>query len=91
MVFRWGGEEFLFLLTGTGIGGGVVIGEKIRTKIEEKVFTYEQQTLPITMSLGISVYKEGQVMEDCVKEADANLYSAKQAGRNRLHPTPVSN
>ena len=87
MVFRWGGEEFLFLLTGTGIGGGTVIGEKIRTKIEEKVFTYEQQTLPITMSLGISVYKDGQAMEDCIKEADANLYSAKQAGRNRLHPT----
>ncbi len=87
MVFRWGGEEFLFLLTGTEIEGGIITGEKIRTKIEEKVFMHEQQTLPVTMSLGISVYKKGQVMEDCVKEADKNLYSAKQAGRNRLYPT----
>lgn len=86
MVFRWGGEEFLFLLTGTEMKGGVITGEKIRAKIEENVFEHNQNILPITMSLGISVYKEGQVMEDCIKEADENLYSAKQAGRNRLHP-----
>jgi diguanylate cyclase (GGDEF)-like protein len=86
MVFRWGGEEFLFLLTGTEISGGVIIGEKVRTKIEQKVFEHDQQTIPVTMSLGISIYKEGQDMEDCVKHADENLYSAKKAGRNRLHP-----
>ena len=88
MAFRWGGEEFLFLLTGTELKGGLITGEKIRTKIEETVFEHNDQILPITMSLGISVYKEGQVMEDCIKEADENLYSAKQAGRNRLHPHP---
>ena len=86
MVFRWGGEEFLFLLTGTELSGGVIIGEKVRTKIEQKVFEHDQQTIPVTMSLGISIYKEGQDMEDCVKHADENLYSAKKAGRNRLHP-----
>jgi diguanylate cyclase (GGDEF)-like protein len=86
MVFRWGGEEFLFLLTGTELSGGVIIGEKVRTKIEKKVFEHDQQTIPVTMSLGISIYKEGQNMEDCVKHADENLYSAKKAGRNRLHP-----
>ncbi len=86
MIFRWGGEEFLFLLTGTELKGGIITGEKIRAKIEEKVFQHQQHPIPVTMSLGISVYKEGQTMEDCVKEADCNLYSAKQAGRNRLHP-----
>jgi diguanylate cyclase (GGDEF)-like protein len=86
MVFRWGGEEFLFLLTGTEIKGGIITGEKIRKKIEEKVFEYNKQTLPITISLGLSIYKEGQGMEDCVKNADENLYSAKKSGRNRLHP-----
>lgn len=86
MVSRWGGEEFLFLLTGTEMKGGVIMGEKIRAEIEDAIFEYEQQTLPITMSLGISVYKEGQAMDDCIKEADEQLYSAKKAGRNRLHP-----
>lgn len=89
MVFRWGGEEFLFLLTGTELKGGVIAGEKIRKKIETNVFEHDQQTLPITMSLGISIYQKGQMMEECVKEADENLYSAKKAGRNRLHPQPV--
>ena len=64
----------------------MIIGEKVRTKIEQKVFEHDQQTIPVTMSLGISIYKEGQDMEDCVKHADENLYSAKKAGRNRLHP-----
>ncbi len=89
MVFRWGGEEFLFLLTGTELKGGIIAGEKIRTKIETTVFEHDQQTLPITLSLGISIYQKGQTMEECVKEADKNLYSAKKAGRNRLHPKPV--
>lgn len=89
MVFRWGGEEFLFLLTGTELRGGIITGEKIRTKIEETIFEHHQQTIPITLSLGISIYQEGQIMEDCIKKADENLYSAKKAGRNRLHPQSI--
>ncbi|MZH02330.1 MAG: diguanylate cyclase [Nitrospinae bacterium] len=88
MVFRWGGEEFLVLLTGTELKGGIIAGEKIRIKIETTVFEHDQQVLPITMSMGISIYQKGQLMEECVKKADENLYSAKKAGRNRLHPQP---
>lgn len=90
MVFRWGGEEFLFLLTGTELRGGVIAGEKIREKIEATVFEHEQQNLPITMSMGISIHQKGQTMEECIKEADENLYSAKKAGRNRLHPQLIT-
>ncbi len=86
MVFRWGGEEFLFLLTATELKGGFVSGEKIREKIEKTIFKYDQQIIPITISMGISCYKKGLTMEECIKEADDNLYNAKKSGRNRLHP-----
>jgi len=84
MVFRWGGEEFLFILTGTEISGGVIVGEKIRSSIEENEFLYNSNKIPVTMSFGVSVYEEGQTMEECIALADKNLYKAKKSGRNRV-------
>jgi diguanylate cyclase (GGDEF)-like protein len=87
MVFRWGGEEFLFILTGTEINGGVIVGEKIRSSIEKNEFLYNGNNVPVTMSFGVSIYEEGQTMEECIAQADENLYKAKKAGRNRVVST----
>ena len=84
--FRWGGEEFLILLPDTELEGGIIVGEKIREKIEAFEFEYEGEQLCVTISLGVSEYEEEQFMEDCLKVADERLYDAKKAGRNRLFP-----
>lgn len=86
LVFRWGGEEFLLILTATDLNGGMLVGEKIRAKFEEATFGNDQYNLHVTLSLGVSQYKEGQNMDESVKEADKNLYLAKKAGRNLVFP-----
>ena len=86
LVFRWGGEEFLLMLTATDLNGGMLVGEKIRAKFEEATFGNDQYNLHVTLSLGVSQYKEGQNMDESVKEADENLYLAKKGGRNQSIP-----
>jgi diguanylate cyclase (GGDEF)-like protein len=84
--FRWGGEEFLILLPDTELEGGIIVGEKIREKIEAFEFECDGEELCATISLGVAEYEEEQLMEDCLKVADDRLYEAKNAGRNRLYP-----
>ncbi len=79
-VFRFGGEEFLVLLPGTGLDGAEVIAEKIRADIEAHQFASWVQ---VTVSIGISVTRDGDVNDhDVVRRADAALYMAKNGGRN---------
>ncbi len=91
--FRWGGEEFLILLPDTELEGGIIVGEKIREKIEAFEFEYDGEQICATISLGVSEYEEEQIMTDCLKVADTHLYEAKNAGRNKLYPiiTKTSN
>ena len=83
MVFRWGGEEFLIILTGTEIKGGAFVADKIRCAIEDNEFISNGTKISITLSLGVTDFIEGQSMQDCIAEADRNLYTAKSQGRNR--------
>ncbi len=85
VVFRWGGKKFLILLPDTKLHGGIIAGENIRKKVEKEIFTFDQNNSSLTVSLGISEYKEGQSMDDCINSADNCLYLAKEKGRNRLH------
>lgn len=83
-VSRWGGEEFLVLLPETAGVHLAAIGEKLRTAIEETVFLYNDQEIPVTLSIGGSSYVEGESIDAAVNRADKNLYRAKQEGRNRV-------
>ncbi|MDP2167633.1 MAG: GGDEF domain-containing protein [Thermodesulfovibrionales bacterium] len=73
---RYGGEEFLILLPGTGAGEAQIAAQRIRTSVEEKT--------EVTISLGVSSYREGMSREDIIGRADNALYLAKQKGRNRV-------
>jgi len=82
MVSRWGGEEFLFMLTGIEAIDAVTVVEKIRKAISEHVFEFNGIKKSITMTFGISQYSMGNTIDDVIKRADNALFEGKNAGRN---------
>jgi diguanylate cyclase len=86
LTARYGGEEFVVLLPGTPIKGAYVVAEEIRTTMLNKKLTRRStgEVLgQITLSLGIAELRRGESPDEMVARADAALYAAKNAGRNR--------
>ena len=77
---RWGGEEFVIILTNTHIDAAFIFAEKIRASIEDYNF---KNNLKLTCSFGVTVSAEDDYEELIFKRADAALYQAKKEGRNR--------
>ena len=84
IVGRWGGEEFLLLLPETNLEGGRITAEKVRRRIEQNDFIYNDNIVPITITFGVSEYSNNKGVELCIKEADTALYKGKSTGRNRV-------
>ncbi len=85
LTVRYGGEEFLVLLTDIDKNGALKVAEKIRKNIEGNVFRFDNTTVSITISIGVSIYPEDtDDFEKVVKMADQALYKAKEGGRNRI-------
>lgn len=79
---RWGGEEFLILLPETGLDGARRVAERLRTTFEQHSVAYGDKLLNATISLGVSEFRNARNLDECLKQADKNLYEAKAAGRN---------
>ncbi|MBU0664754.1 MAG: diguanylate cyclase [Proteobacteria bacterium] len=73
---RFGGEEFLILLPDASLPEARNVAERIRLAV--------QQEVAITISLGVTSYREGDDQESLIKRVDAALYRAKKEGRNRV-------
>ncbi|WP_411169106.1 GGDEF domain-containing protein [Clostridium sp. MB05] len=85
-VARYGGEEFIIVLDNTDSNTAFEISEKIRKKVEEKVFEYEDNKINITSSFGIYTLDEDNFdidIKSLINYADKKLYEGKQAGRNK--------
>ncbi|MBZ9637287.1 diguanylate cyclase [Clostridium sp. FP1] len=82
VVGRYGGEEFIVILPGTGVCDAELIAEKLRTKIEgQKILDNRRE---VTVSLGVASYPlHGEWQDELVERVDQALYVAKQQGRNR--------
>ncbi len=82
---RYGGEEFVILLPNTTLRSAGKLAEKIRRRIESLKIRYEDQKLKITASFGVaSGQRVSELGERLVRNADRNMYRAKQSGRNRV-------
>lgn len=83
VVCRYGGEEFAILLSQTDPNFAVEIAEKLRKTVESWQFPGVPR--PVTISAGVATFPgHGSTRDEVVKAADAGLYAAKQAGRNRV-------
>ncbi len=83
-VFRFGGEEFVVLLSQTEENGAAAIAERIRQAIATMNAQYEQWGIHATASIGIACLNRGEGLRAWFDRADRALYLAKQAGRNRV-------
>jgi diguanylate cyclase (GGDEF)-like protein len=79
-LFRAGGEEFALLLAGADLHDATKVAEELRAAIERAPLAEED----LTVSIGISDLRASHTSEGWMQEADAALYLAKRAGRNRV-------
>lgn len=84
---RFGGEEFLIALPNISPEELIIIAERIRSEIEQSMFKTPDDTINLTVSIGVSSFKpqnENTLLEGAIKIADSLLYQAKRNGRNRV-------
>ncbi len=80
---RYGGEEFVIVLPETNMKKAAFLAEKIRELIERTRFQFENNNIPITLSMGLASMDERlKNASDFIKVADDKLYQAKGEGRN---------
>ena len=84
-VGRYGGEEFIIVLSETDLSSALIVAERLRKAIETaEMRDSEGNTFGITVSQGVSSYKPGEDELALISRADDALYRAKQNGRNRV-------
>lgn len=96
-VARWGGEEFVIALPATGPSGASVLAERLRGAVSAIRFDGEEAAeeasdalatlMPVTVSVGIASVEPGgprRDLEQLIGLADAAMYRAKRAGKNRV-------
>jgi diguanylate cyclase (GGDEF)-like protein len=79
-LFRAGGEEFALLLAGADLRDATKVAEELRAAIQRAPLAEEE----LTVSIGVSDLRAAHTSEAWMQEADAALYMAKRAGRNRV-------
>ena len=86
IVARLGGDEFGVLLENCGIKQAVNIADKIRQKIKDYRFVWDDKTFEIGVSIGVvAINVDNCDMSKILSSADVACYSAKDSGRNRVH------
>ncbi|MFK5734187.1 sensor domain-containing diguanylate cyclase [Pseudomonas urmiensis] len=84
ILCRWGGEEFIVLLREADGRQAFDVAEKIRRRTEQLTFSYNDQPLRLTTSIGLSSLQRDDTLHTLLTRADHALYRAKQGGRNRV-------
>jgi two-component system, cell cycle response regulator len=84
---RYGGDEFLIVLTETNYEGAEIFCERLRSTIEKYKFENDKHKIRLTSSIGFAITATGNKTVDArtlVRHADKALYEAKESGRNRV-------
>src|SRR5262249_41015692 len=92
ILCRYGGEEFAVIMRETEEDKAFIFAERIRRLVQGSVFSFKDTTIPVTISVGVAVARQGSYgsSDDLVAAADRYLYRAKQAGRNRVDASMLS-
>ena len=81
---RYGGEEFLIVLTQTDLQAAKVFAERIRVCVENSFFPDLGPDSRVTVSIGLAEHRMQENIEKTISRADESLYKAKKGGRNRV-------
>ncbi len=81
-IFRYGGEEFLVLLTDVNREAAIKVSENIRKAVAEHPFMINEGKIPVTVSGGVAISDGHPDYSKVISRADAALYRAKDIGRN---------
>jgi diguanylate cyclase (GGDEF)-like protein len=86
LLARYGGEEFAVVLPECTGENARVVGERIRALIANHVFGFDEQVIPVTVSVGLASVSNGEPVQpsELIDRADEKLYEAKRGGRNRV-------
>ena len=89
VVARYGGEEFVIVLCETDLAGALVASERLRASVQELPAAGLEGAGPVTISIGVGAHPPQALRpdtqpRDLIAAADAKLYEAKAAGRNRV-------
>jgi diguanylate cyclase (GGDEF)-like protein/hemerythrin-like metal-binding protein len=84
IVTRIGGEEFAIILPDTSKNEAIKISKKIIKYTREAKYRFMNKNISVTVSIGVSIYKNDSSIEEFIKIADTNLYKAKNTGRNKV-------
>lgn len=81
---RWGGEEFVVLLDDCSLENALQRADILRRAVEIAEVSYQKEKIHITISVGVTQYRENENLDTFINRADIALYRAKQLGRNRV-------
>lgn len=81
-VYRYGGEEFAVVLNRCDVTQAQSVADKIREKIEKSNLLYGGKNVHVTISIGVTLHKQGDTLEDIIGRADKALYCAKKSNKN---------
>lgn len=84
LAVRWGGEEFLLVLRGCDLAEAQRIAENLRQAVAAAPIALRDGEVSVTVSVGVSQFDGSELPDQMVNRADAALYRAKGAGRNRV-------
>ena len=82
VIARWGGEEFLIVTNGTAQDSA--LPEVLRRAVDGAEFTFEGRSIPVSITVGVAAYEEGQTIDQWIQAADRKLYSGKNEGKNQV-------
>ncbi len=82
LVGRWGGEEFIAVISNTNALKVRAIAERYRLMVEQSSLPLNEISLALTISVGATVAVPGESLKTVIKRADTLLYESKAAGRN---------
>ena len=84
-VARFGGEEFVAVLPGSGSEEAIAVAERIRASCyATKVTAPNGGVIQLSTSVGVTEYEAGEAIEITLNRADEALYKAKETGRNKV-------
>ncbi len=83
LVARYGGDEFAVILPGTDLAAACVASQRLCACVSEQILRVVDAELRLTVSTGVAAVSVCETADELVDAADAALYAAKNAGRNR--------